>query len=133
MPYPGGCNIGKRPITEHLHAFSAFGYHGDGDSDIIRFSGSPTQSAVTTTAGFAVTATENTLMLAAFEPHTTVIQLSAIEPHVINLIHFLRSIGVKITIDYDHTITVEGIQEIPRQAQYEVIADYIESGTFIIL
>ncbi len=41
IPYPGGCNIGKRPITEHLSAFAAFGYMGDGTGDNIDFKGKP--------------------------------------------------------------------------------------------
>lgn len=39
IPYPGGCNIGKRPIDEHLHAFETFGYVNESTDDVIRFSG----------------------------------------------------------------------------------------------
>jgi len=100
---------------------------------MIRFSGQALQETVTTSAGFTVTATENSIMMAAFEPRTTIIQLAAIEPHVMNLIDFLQSIGVKIDLGYDHTITIQGLAEAPTQATGTVIADYIESGTFIIL
>lgn len=72
-------------------------------------------------------------MMAAFETHQTIIRLAAIEPHVVNLIEFLREIGVKIHVSYDHTITIEGIGKIPESAETTVISDYIESGTFIIL
>lgn len=133
IPYPGGCNIGKRPITEHLKTFEAFGYQGGGNSDNIEFSGQVHDEDVQIFAHFAVTATENALMMAAFHPHQTTIYLAAIEPHVMNLVDFLRSIGVNIEIGYDHTIVVKGIQKIPDEARATVIADYIESGTFIIL
>lgn len=133
IPYPGGCNIGKRPITEHLTAFQAFGYESAGTGENIDFSGKPTTNDIVLSAGFAVTATENAIMMAAFEPHKTTIRLAAIEPHVMNLIDFLKNIGVKIDVTFDHTIIIEGISHIPETAETSVICDYIESGTFIIL
>lgn len=133
IPYPGGCNIGKRPITEHLTAFSSFGYHGEWNDENIDFSGKPINEDIEFSAGFAVTATENAIMMASFRPQKTTIHLAAIEPHVINLIDFLRTIGVKIDVNYNHTITIEWIATIPETAETTVISDYIESGTFIIM
>lgn len=133
IPYPGGCNIGKRPITEHLRAFEAFGYFGDGTGDNIDFKGKSTNDDVEMSAGFAVTATENAIMMAAFQPRKTTIRLAAIEPHVMNLIDFLKKIWAKIEVTFDHTIIIEGISDIPKEAETNVIHDYIESGTFIIL
>lgn len=133
IPYPGGCNIGKRPITEHLRAFEAFGYFGDGTGDNIDFKGKSTNDDVEISAGFAVTATENAIMMAAFQPRKTTIRLAAIEPHVMNLIDFLKKIWAKIEVTFDHTIIIEGISNIPKEAETNVIHDYIESGTFIIL
>ncbi len=72
-------------------------------------------------------------MMAAFRKGKTTIELGAIEPHVICLIDFLRSIGVSIEITYDHSIIIEGIIDAPKEASARVIADYIESGTFVIL
>lgn len=133
IPYPGGCNIGKRPITEHLTAFSSFGYHGEWNDENIDFSGKPINEDIEFSAGFAVTATENAIMMASFRPQKTTIHLAAIEPHVINLIDFLRTIGVKIEVNYNHTIIIEWISTIPETAEATVISDYIESGTFIIM
>lgn len=133
IPYPGWCNIGKRPITEHLHTFCAFGYNGDGDENIIRFSGTSDKKDINISAGFAVTATENAIMMAAFHPHITKISLAAIEPHVVNLIDFLRTLWIRIEISYDHTLTIHGQKDIPKTAETTVIHDYIESGTFVIL
>ena len=133
IPYPGGCNIGKRPITEHLRAFEIFGYNGENSEENIRFSGKEGENDVILSAGFAVTATENAIMMAAFQPRKTTIHLAAIEPHVMNLIDVLKNIGVKIAVSYDHTIIIEGISEIPENTEATVISDYIESGTFVIL
>ncbi len=133
IPYPGGCNIGKRPIDEHLRAFSAYGYENMGEGENIAFQWEDHGKNITLRGNFAVTATENILMMAAFRKGKTTIELGAIEPHVICLIEFLRSIGANISINYDHTIIVDGVDTTPKQAEWRVISDYIESGTFIIL
>lgn len=133
VPFPGGCNIGKRPIDEHVRGFEAFGYTNESEDDIIRFSGNYSTKDVRISAGFAVTATENIIMTAAFRTGRTTIELAAIEPHVMNLVNFLQSIGISITVNYDHTITIDGIKHPPKEAHGQVIHDYIESGTFIVL
>ncbi len=84
-------------------------------------------------AGFAVTATENILMMAAFRKGKTTIELAAIEPHVMNLVEFLRSIGTLIEVGYDHKMVINGSINVQKEAEYTVIGDYIEAGTFIIL
>ena len=133
IPYPGGCNIGKRPIDEHIHGFEAFGYVNEWTGEMLHFSGNYSTTDVHISAGFAVTATENILMIAAFRSGRTQIELAAMEPHVMNLIEFLRSLGITISVSHDHTITVDGIKYAPKEAEATVIHDYIESGTFIIL
>ncbi len=133
IPYPGGCNIWKRPLDEHIKGFEAFGYINEGTDDLLHFSGNYTKDDVNISAAFAVTATENIIMTAAFRSGKTTIELAAIEPHVINLVEFLRSIGIKIDICHDHTIVIEWIKEAPKEATATVIHDYIESGTFIVL
>jgi UDP-N-acetylglucosamine 1-carboxyvinyltransferase len=134
IPYPGGCNLGKRPIDEHLSAFLGFGYENMGEGDNIAFQWADHGHDVTIKSNFAVTATENILMMAAFRRGKTTIELAAIEPHVMNLIDFLRSIWVDVSIDYKHTIRVHGVEGVNREnAEATVIADYIESGTFVIL
>lgn len=133
IPYPGGCNIGKRPIDEHLTAFSTYGYENMGEGENIAFQWEDHGKNITIRGNFAVTATENILMMAAFRTGKTTIELGAIEPHVICLIDFLRSVGVNIEVTYDHHIKIEWIGTIPDTAETTVISDYIESGTFVVL
>ena len=104
-----------------------------GEGENIAFQGKDHGKNIIIRGNFAVTATENILMMAAFRRGKTTIELGAIEPHVICLIEFLRSIGVLIEITYDHHIIVEGIENIPDVVEANIISDYIESGTFIIL
>ncbi len=133
IPFPGGCNIGKRPIDEHLSAFLSYGYENMWEGENIAFQWTDHGKDVTLRANFAVTATENILMMAAFRAWKTTIELAAIEPHVVNLIDFLRSLGVEIDIDYKHNIVIYGSIIDRKYAETTVINDYIESGTFVIL
>ncbi len=133
IPFPGWCNIGKRPLDEHIRGFEAFGYMNEWTGEILHFSGNYSTENVRVSAWFAVTATENILMIAGFRSGTTTIELGAIEPHVMNLIEFLRTLGIRIEVSHDHMITVVGIKLAPKEAETSVIHDYIESGTFIIL
>lgn len=133
IPYPGGCNIGKRPIDEHIRGFEAFGYSNEWTGDLLHFSGNYHTTDVRISAWFAVTATENILMIAAFRSWKTTIELGAIEPHVLNLVEFLRTLWINIVITHDHSIIVDGIKHPPKAAETTVIHDYIESGTFVVL
>ena len=133
IPYPGGCNIGKRPIDEHLMAFESYGYENMGEGENIAFQWQDNKKDITIRANSAVTATENILMMAAFRKGNTFIELAAIEPHVMNLIWFLQSLWVPIEIDYKHNITIQWSEIDLTYAEATVIHDYIESGTFIIL
>ncbi len=133
IPYPGGCNIGKRPIREHLTAFEAYGYENMGEGENIAFQWKDSGKDITLRANFAVTATENILMMAAFRKGKTTIEMAAIEPHVMNVIDFLRSLWVQIEVDYKHNIVIYGSINDRKYAETTVIHDYIESGTFVIL
>ncbi len=72
----------------------------------MQFSGKTRSGEVSFSAGFAVTATESLLIANAWRDGITTITMAAIEPHVINLIEFLKNAGVKIDLSFDHTITI---------------------------
>ena len=133
IPHPGWCVIWKRPVGDHVRGLEAIGYTYDGDDEEMRFSGSVKSWDVSFSAWFAVTATESLLIANAWREGTTTIHMAAIEPHVMNLIDFLRSAGAEISLDYSHTITIVGKKDIPSKVSGTVIHDYIESGTFIVL
>ncbi len=133
IPFPHGDKIGKRPIDEHINGYKDMGYCFEESSDTLLFSGNGSQKDVDITAYFAVTATANLIMWAATRQWVTNIKLAAFEPHIFNLIDFLRKSGVKIDIKYDHTITVHGTKNLSEEIQHEVISDYLQSGTFAII
>lgn len=133
LPYPGGCNIGKRPIDFLMNGFFDIGYTGTYSDSGVSISGEAKSGEVEFSAGFAVTATESLILANVCRKGKTRIFLSAIEPHVICLIDFLNAHGAKISIGYDHTIEIEGVDELSETAEWTVIADYIESGTFVVM
>jgi UDP-N-acetylglucosamine 1-carboxyvinyltransferase len=133
IPHPGGCVIGKRPVWDHVRGLEAIGYTYVETDEEMQFSGTTKSGNVSFSAGFAVTATESLLIANAWREWTTTIQMAAIEPHVMNLIEFLRNAWTNIEITYDHTIIIQWNKEIPKEVSGTVIHDYIESGTFVIL
>lgn len=112
MPFPGGCNIGKRPIDEHLNGLREIGYSSMDGDESIHLSGKLQSGDKNLYAGFAVTATENLVTANVLRPGYTRIHMAAIEPHVVNLVDFLRKQGANITMNFDHTIDIIGVKEL---------------------
>lgn len=92
IPFPGGCNIGKRPIDEHLNGLREIGYSSMDGDESIHLSGKLQSGDKNLYAGFAVTATENLITANILRPGHTRIHLAAIEPHVVNLVEFLQKL-----------------------------------------
>ncbi len=59
--------------------------------------------------------------------------MAAIEPHVVNLVEFLNKHGANITLNFDHTIDIVGVEKIAPVGEGSIVSDYIESGTFVVL
>jgi len=133
LPLPHGDKIGKRPIDEHINGYKDMWFEFHETKDSLHFSGSGSTKDVTITAYFAVTATANLIMWASTRDATTTIQLAAFEPHIFNLIDFLRLAWVQIDIRYDHTIIIHGTRKLKTDLQQEVISDYLQSGSFAII
>lgn len=133
IPFPGGCNIWKRPIDAHLEWLKDIGYEYTYHQDTIEISWNPLSWEKTIYADFWVTSTENLIVGNVLRPGKTTILLSAIEPHVLDLVHFLRWVGANIKIRYNHTIIIEWVDKLQNTTEYTIISDYIESGTFAII
>ena len=133
LPYPSWDKIGARPIDEHINGYKKMWYEmTKSDSEII-FSWKWSCDDVTLTAYFAVTATANLIMWAVSRRWITTIELAAFEPHIFNLIDFLRAAWAQIEVRYDHTIIIYWGNPLSSEIEYEVISDYLQSGTFAII
>ena len=133
---PGGCNLGPRPIDLHIkgiEALSATCCTTHGNLDV----SAPEQGLIGTTMnlssknGSSVLATENILMAATLSKGTTIINGAAKEPEVIDLAKLLTKMGAKISGAGTESITIEGVSTL-HGADHAVVADRIETGTFII-
>lgn len=133
FPFPGGCNLGKRPIGEHIAGLMDLGYELSGQDELFELFGSKRSGEIHLKANAMVTATENLLTASVNRDGVTYIHNAAYEPHVIDLVNFFRTQGIEIETRYDHVIIVKGVKELPEHAEYKVAYDYLESGTFVVI
>ncbi len=127
---PGGCNIGLRPIDQHIKGFRALGAnvrieHGLIITEANKLKGSHLYMDVVT-----VGATMNVMMAAVMAEGTTVIENAAKEPHVVDLASFLNSMGANIKGAGTDVIRIKGVQKL-HGTEYGIIPDQIEAGTFM--
>lgn len=127
---PGGCNIGSRPIDQHIKGFKALGAdvkiaHGRIIAEAERLVGSHIYMDVV-----SVGATINVMMAAALAEGQTIIENAAKEPHVVDLANFLNSMGANIKGAGTDVIRIKGVEKLHR-TEYSVIPDQIEAGTFM--
>lgn len=127
---PGGCNIGLRPIDQHIKGFRALGAdvrieHGLIITEAQRLVGSHIYLDVVT-----VGATINIMMAAAMAEGQTIIENAAKEPHVVDVANFLNSMGASIKGAGTDVIRIRGVQKL-HGTEYAIIPDQIEAGTFM--
>lgn len=127
---PGGCNIGSRPIDQHIKGFKALGAdvkiaHGRIIAEAEKLSGSHIYMDVV-----SVGATINIMMAAALAQGQTIIENAAKEPHVVDLANFLNSMGANIKGAGTDVIRIRGVEKL-HHTEYSVIPDQIEAGTFM--
>lgn len=131
VAYPGGCEIGSRPIDQHLKGFAALGAEIDDRGGIVyakadKLVGNDVFFDVVTVGG-----TINVMLAAARAQGTTVIYNAAKEPHIVDLANFLNSMGAKVKGAGTDVIRIRGVQEL-HGCTYTVIPDQIETGTLMI-
>lgn len=130
VPLPGGCNIGSRPIDQHLKGFRALGakvkiVHGSIVAEAENLHGSHIFLDVV-----SVGATINIMMAASLAPGRTIIENAAREPHVVDVANFLNSMGANIKGAGTDVIRIRGVEKLHR-TEYPIIPDQIEAGTFM--
>ncbi|TSC86396.1 MAG: UDP-N-acetylglucosamine 1-carboxyvinyltransferase [Microgenomates group bacterium Gr01-1014_16] len=133
LGFPGGDVIGKRAIGTHLDALANYGCQLEINDNIIKgkYSSKPSTSVEIFLDEASVTATENSLIFAALQPVTTIINNAACEPHVVDVANFLIALGAKIDGIGSNRLTITGTAS-PKSANFAVGPDYIDTGTFAI-
>lgn len=134
---PGGCDLGERPIDQHIKGFEALGATVEVDEStntIVatapeggRLIGDSVYLDVVT-----VGATINIMLAAVLAEGTTVIENAAHEPHIVDTANFLNSCGAEISGAGTDSIRIRGVKRLHGTA-YAIIPDMIEAGTYMIL
>ena len=130
VPLPGGCNIGSRPIDQHLKGFRAMGAdvkieYGSIMAEAEHLRGSHIYLDVV-----SVGATINIMMAASMAEGNTVLENAAKEPHVVDVANFLNSMGANIKGAGTDVIRIKGVEKL-HSTEYSIIPDQIEAGTFM--
>lgn len=131
VAFPGGCNIGSRPIDQHIKGFEALGArvniaHGMIDVDAAELKGNHIYFDVS-----SVGATINIMLAAAMAEGKTILENVAKEPHVVDVANFLNSMGASIKGAGTDVIRIEGVKRL-HGTEYSIIPDMIEAGTYMV-
>ena len=128
---PGGCNIGLRPIDQHIKGFRALGAEVSLESrGLVRAEAEELAGAHIYMDVVSVGATINIVMAASLARGTTIIENAAKEPHVVDLANFLNSMGARIKGAGTDVIRIKGVEHL-HGTEYAIIPDQIEAGTYM--
>ncbi len=127
---PGGCDIGSRPIDLHMKGFRSMGAEVDIAHGLVVAKAQELKGTHIYLDKVSVGATINIMMAAAMADGKTVIENAAKEPHVVDVANFLNSMGANIRGAGTDVIRIVGVEKL-HAAEYSVIPDQIEAGTFM--
>lgn len=130
--FPGGCNIGSRPIDLHLKAFEALGATINKQDSKYIIDAKELIGCPIFLDFASVGATVNIMLAATLATGTTIIENAAREAEIVNIAELLNNMGAKITGAGTNEIIIEGVKKL-HDAEIKVIPDRIEAGTYIIM
>ena len=128
---PGGCNLGPRPIDQHLKAFTAFGAEDSVEYGQIRVKADHLVGSHVFFDTVSVGATMNAMLAAATAQGTTVLENVAREPHIVDLANFLNMMGADIHGAGTDVIKIHGVKQL-HGCNYSIIPDQIEAGSYMV-
>ncbi|HCC07948.1 MAG TPA: UDP-N-acetylglucosamine 1-carboxyvinyltransferase [Clostridiales bacterium] len=131
LPLPGGCNLGSRPIDQHIKAFELLGATVKIEHGIIKVEAEKLVGTKIYLDVVSVGATINTMLAAVLAEGETIIENAAKEPHVVDLADFLNKMGAKVQGAGTDVIVIEGVEKLGG-CTHVVIPDQIEAGTYMI-
>lgn len=133
--FPGGCDLGPRPIDLHLKAFEAMGASISYEAESMRIAtdaGQRIQGAHIYMDTVSVGATINTMLAAAKADGRTVIENAAREPEIIDVATLLNNMGARVRGAGTEIITIDGVESL-HGTRHQVIPDRIEAGSYIAM
>ena len=135
VDFPGGDNIGPRPIDQHIKGFEALGAKVVEEKDKVYIKTGPEglKGARIFFDLVSVGATVNVLLAAVKAKGTTIIENAAKEPEIVDLATFLNNMGARIRGAGTDVIRIEGVDELRATNTHTIIPDRIEAGTYVAL
>ena len=129
---PGGCKLGARGIDMHIAGLSKMGATICLKDDKLTCHAERLHGAHIILPSPSVGATENLMIAAVLAQGTTVIQNAACEPEIVDLAHFLLSLGAKIAGAGTDVITITGVEALQASRPYGIMPDRIVAGTYLV-
>ena len=130
VAFPGGCNIGTRPIDQHINGFKAMGAEVDTAYGMITATADRLVGSHIYLDMESVGATINIMLAATLAEGSTIIENAAKEPHVVDVANLLNCMGASIKGAGTDVIRIKGVQKL-HGASYSIIPDQIEAATFM--
>ncbi len=131
VPLPGGCDLGDRPIDQHIKAFNALGAEYSLEGGIVRLRAKELIGSQIFFDKHTVGGTINAICAAVKAKGLTVIENANKEPHIVDLANFLNSMGADIMGAGTDVIKIRGVDYL-KGITYSVIPDQIEAGTYMV-
>ncbi len=128
--YPGGCDIGSRPIDLHLKGFEKLGITVNQSHGNIVCTSEKIKGEKINLDFPSVGATENIILASVLAEGTTIITNAAREPEIIDLQNFLNRMGAKVTGAGTDEVHIEGVKKL-KDVSYNIMPDRIETGSFL--
>ena len=132
MVFQVGCNLGARPIDQHIKGFESLGAE-------VNVTGGNVKATAKKLVGtniyldiVSVGATINVMLASVLAEGTTIIDNAAKEPHIVDIANFLNTMGADIRGAGTDTIKINGVKELTGNQTYYVVPDQIEAGTFML-
>lgn len=130
--YPGGCDIGSRPIDLHLKSFEKLGIKIEEKSGFIRCFCDTIIGADINLDFPSVGATENIILASIYAEGETTITNAAMEPEIVDLQNFLNKMGAKVSGAGTNIIKIKGVKHL-KSVSYNIMPDRIEAGTLLCM
>ncbi len=131
VPAPGGCELGPRPIDQHLKGFVAMGTDVTYEHGVVKLRAKKLKGAKVYLDIVSVGATINIMLAAVSAEGRTVIENVAKEPEVVDVANFLNAIGASVRGAGTDIIRIDGVKDF-YSASHNIIPDRIEAGTFLM-
>lgn len=131
VPFPGGCDLGVRPIDQHIKGFEALGAKVTIEHGIIKVEAEELIGAPIYLDVVSVGATINIMLAASRAKGITTIENAAKEPYIVDVANFLNAMGANIKGAGTDIIKIKGVDEL-KSCEHSIIPDFIEAGTYMV-